>query len=159
MFWTDVCLPVYNPLLACRSTTSASLSAGAHGLSENSPPSSTTSCMDHRTRPSRQERQEHNLSVGSSTTSCMDRSNGRIPTELAPIGKNGKNTGAGYWIPSNDLDRPDLWRSDGKQIILLRPCPTTHSVCISRVLPRAWAFSFITVYLKLPKILPARMTH
>ena len=113
----------------------------------------------HRTRPSRQERQEHNLSVGSSTTSCMDRSNGRIPTELAPIGKNGKNTGAGYWIPSNDLDRPDLWRNDGKKLLLLRPCPTTHSVCISRALPRAWAFSFITVYLKLPKILPGRMTH
>ena len=66
LFLTVVCLLVSCPLLACRPTASVSgsLSAGAHGLSENPPLSSTTSCKDrrpcsHRTRPNRQEWQEH----------------------------------------------------------------------------------------------------
>ena len=39
LFWTEICLLVSHPLLACRSTTSASgsLSTGAHGLTENPP--------------------------------------------------------------------------------------------------------------------------
>ena len=97
LFLTDVCLLVYNPLLACRSTTSASgsLSTGAHGLSKNSPPASTTSCMDRSDGRIPTE----NLPTPSSTTRCMDRSNGRMPTDLAPVGQNGKNTTCPWGFP------------------------------------------------------------